>query len=167
MTDVRVVFTKDDGRRHWHATLRRLGEDEHGIWLGASAGVVWQRGDERPIVFTYAHVSLFPRDAWWVANFNTEPSDVDIYCDVTDVPVWTGPDEVRMADLDLDVIRVRSTGEVKLVDEDEFASHQMLYKYPEDVVRQAQEAADWLTGAVPSREPFTGAYRHWLSMVDG
>ena len=33
--DVRLVFTKYDGSLHWHQTMKYLGDDEHGIWLGA------------------------------------------------------------------------------------------------------------------------------------
>ena len=35
--EVRVVYTKYDGSLHWHMSMRYLGEDEHGIWLGAPA----------------------------------------------------------------------------------------------------------------------------------
>lgn len=30
------MYTKYDGRLHWHQTMLYLGEDEHGVWLGAS-----------------------------------------------------------------------------------------------------------------------------------
>lgn len=163
---VRVAFTKYDGSLHWHATMRRLGEDEHGVWLGAPVGTVWQKGAGTPVVYTHAHVSLFPRDGWWVANFNADPAKLEMYCDVTDLPVWTGPDEVTMVDLDLDVIRVRATGEVQVIDEDEFAEHQVRYAYPAPVIEQAQAAADWLAAALETREPFTTVYRDWLTLVD-
>jgi protein associated with RNAse G/E len=168
LTDpVRVVFTKFDGSLHWHAWLERLGEDEHGVWLGAPVGTAWQKGDETPVVFAHAHVSLFPRDAWWVANFNAAPADLEVYCDITDVPVWSAPDVVTMVDLDLDVIRIRGTSEIRVIDEDEFAEHQVRYDYPRPVVDRARAAADWLAGAVATREPFRTAYRGWLSTMEG
>jgi hypothetical protein len=43
VTDVRVVYRKFDGRLHWQTNLRRLGEDEHGVWLGTPPGGAWQR----------------------------------------------------------------------------------------------------------------------------
>jgi protein associated with RNAse G/E len=64
-----------------------------------------------------------------------------------------------MVDLDLDVIRVRATGSVEVVDEDEFAEHQVRYGYPEDVVRRAREVADRLAATLNHTEPFAGAYR--------
>ena len=161
--NVRLVFTKYDGRLHWHARLRRLGEDEHGVWLGAPTGTWWQRGAE-PRVTMAASVTLVPRDAWWVASFNAEPSKYEMYIDLTSVPVWDG-DEVTMIDLDLDVVRVRQDGAVLLLDEDEFVEHQALFGYPEAVVRHVRDAAHELLAAVARVEPFTAAYRPWLARI--
>ncbi|HXB50646.1 MAG TPA: DUF402 domain-containing protein, partial [Streptosporangiaceae bacterium] len=58
--DVRVVYTKYDGSLHWHQVMQYLGEDEHGIWLGGSAGSTTQRGDEPPIVLKQPFVGLIP-----------------------------------------------------------------------------------------------------------
>lgn len=160
---VRVVFTKYDGRLHWHAHLTRLGEDEHGVWLGAPTGTVWQRGTE-PRVTLPASVTLVPRDAWWVASFNSEPAKYEMYIDLTTVPVWDG-DEVTMVDLDLDVVRVRHDGAVRLLDEDEFEEHQAQFGYPEALVRSVTETARRLMAEVTSREPFTAAYRPWLARI--
>jgi hypothetical protein len=41
--EIRVVYTKFDGSLHWHQVMHYLGEDEHGIWLGAR-----RRGRGRP-----------------------------------------------------------------------------------------------------------------------
>lgn len=70
-----------------------------------------------------------------------------------------------MVDLDLDVRR-RRAGAVELLDEDEFAVHQVRYGYPPEVIEGARAAADWLTGAVRERvEPFDSAYHSWLAQV--
>ena len=69
-----VAFTKWDGSLHWHHTMEYLGEDEHGIWLGARAGTASQRGSEPPITMDRAYVGLFAfGEPWWVAYFNAEP----------------------------------------------------------------------------------------------
>jgi hypothetical protein len=62
--------------------------------------------------------------------FNSAPSALDIYVDITDAPVWPTAHEVTMVDLDLDVVRVRATGAVEVVDEDEFAEHQVSLRLP-------------------------------------
>jgi hypothetical protein len=38
-----VTFRKFHGRSHWHTTLRRLGQDEHGVWLGGTRHTPWRR----------------------------------------------------------------------------------------------------------------------------
>lgn len=105
---------------------------------------------------------LFPRDAWWTASFNTPPHRSEIYVDVTTIPEWKD-DEVTMLDLDLDVIRMRD-GRLILDDVDEFAEHQILLRYPPELITQAEEAAHWLLDAVGERKgPFGGAHLDWLS----
>nr|SBO93372.1 protein of unknown function DUF402 [Nonomuraea gerenzanensis] len=107
---------------------------------------------------------LFPRDAWWTASFNTPPHKSEIYVDVTTIPEWNDG-EVTMLDLDLDVIRMRD-GRLILDDVDEFAEHQILLRYPPDLVTQAEETAHWLLDAVGERKgPFGGAHLDWLSQT--
>jgi protein associated with RNAse G/E len=161
---VRVVYRKYDGRLHWHAVLDRLGEDEHGVWLGAGIGVPWRRGNEPPVVLD-PHVMLFPRDGWWVAAFNAEPRRTEIYVDMTTVPQWPTPDEVSMIDLDLDVLRMRADGAVHLVDEDEFAEHQVAFGYPADIIEGARRSAEEILARITTKEPFVSAYRPWLALV--
>jgi uncharacterized protein len=167
--DVRVVYTKYDGRLHWHYTARLLGSDAHGVWLGAPAGRALQRGDEPPITMVHPCVTLIPAgEPWWTAVFNGEPAATEIYCDIATEPRWLHPGEVTMADLDLDVVRMRDDGRVLLLDEDEFADHQVQYGYPADVIRQAEQAAGWLLAAVRARtEPFGTGYRRWLDLMSG
>ncbi|MEV7401864.1 hypothetical protein AB0N93_15900 [Streptomyces sp. NPDC091267] len=46
-----VLFSarKYDGSLHWHCTMFRLGEDDHGVWLGMPAGTVHSKGDAGPV----------------------------------------------------------------------------------------------------------------------
>lgn len=164
--DVRVAYTKYDGSLHWHYTMRRLGADEHGVWLGAGPGLSARRGSEPPIVLSHEHVLLVPVGCWWTATFNAEPAQSEIYCDITTPAQWPDPGQVTMADLDLDVILLRTSHQIVLDDEDEFAEHQVRYGYPPDVIRQAEQAADWLREAIGSgAEPFASAHRAWLEKV--
>ncbi|GLW08498.1 hypothetical protein Misp01_36280 [Microtetraspora sp. NBRC 13810] len=164
MSEVKVVYRKYGGALHWHHAARRLGEDEHGVWLGFAAGTVGRRGLEPPVVWELPAVLLFPRDAWWTASFNPEPHTNELYCDVTTVPEWRDG-EVTMVDLDLDVIRPRG-GDVFLDDADEFEEHQRALGYPPEIIAAAEESAGWLMAAVTGRRPpFDGTHLSWLAKV--
>jgi len=164
---VQVTYRKYDGALHWNLRMRRLGEDEHGIWLGLPADSVMRKGHNPVVPLPEAHVILFPHEAWWTAAFNAAPNSTELYCDITSPPRWPTPAEVTMVDLDLDVLRKRDADHPLLVDEDEFAEHQVRYGYPDEVIRSAQAAADWLMTAVAAGSgPFDGAHRAWLAMVE-
>ena len=164
--DVRVVFTKFDGSLHWHQTMQYLGEDEHGTWLGEPAGSSAQRGNEPPVVFAEPFVQLVPRGQWWTAVFNGAPAKTEIYCDIASPPEWKHPAEVTMIDLDLDVVRLRADQRVLIVDEDEFAEHQVRYSYPAEVITAAERAAAWLREVISANaEPFGSTYLGWLAKV--
>jgi uncharacterized protein len=164
--EVRVEYTKYDGSLHWHFTMGYLGADEHGTWLGAREGLLTRRGSEPPITIEQSHVLLVPEGQWWTAIFNGEPVATEIYCDICTIPRWLDEARVTMADLDLDVIRLRPDREVLLLDEDEFAEHQVRYGYPADVIAEAERTAAWLQDAIRAEaEPFAAAYRPWLDKV--
>lgn len=164
VTDVQVEFSKYDGARHWNWNGYRLGEDEHGIWVGMPAGTSGRRGYEAPIVWPDAQVMLFPRDSWWVATFNAAPARIELYCDISTVPEWTDG-TVSMIDLDLDVFRLRG-GPVEIDDEDEFADHQIRYGYPPELIESAQRSCDRLADAVRTgAEPFGSQHQNWLRRV--
>ncbi|MFI9101651.1 DUF402 domain-containing protein [Streptomyces fildesensis] len=165
--EVYVNYRKYDGSLHWNLRMQRLGEDEHGVWLGLPADSVMRKGDGPEIPCPEAHVILFPRQGWWTAAFNAAPRRTEIYCDITTPPQWLSPTEVTMIDLDLDVIRKRGEPTPLLVDEDEFAEHQVRYGYPADVIEQAAGAAQWLMKQVgDGAEPFATTYRGWLAQVE-
>jgi uncharacterized protein len=164
--DVRVVFTKFDGSLHWHQTMQYLGEDEHGTWLGGAAGSTAQRGSEPPVVFPEPFAQLVPPGQWWTAVFNGAPAKTEIYCDIASPAEWKHPGEVTLIDLDLDVVRLRADRRVLIVDEDEFAEHQVRYGYPAEVIEAAEQAAAWLRQVISANaEPFGSAYLGWLAKV--
>lgn len=160
-----MIYRKFDGSLHWHQTMRRLGEDQHGAWIGSPAPTTLQKGHEPPVTLPYASIMLFPRDTWWTAAFNGAPASTEIYCDITTQVRWRSADEVTMIDLDLDVRRLRD-GTVELLDEDEFAEHQVKYGYPAEVIMQAQRSARWLQAALgDGTEPFASTYLSYLALV--
>jgi protein associated with RNAse G/E len=169
MTDndlVSVVYRKYDGELHWNLRMRRLGSDEHGVWLGLPAGSTMRKGEGPPVPLAEAHVILVPQDVWHTVVFNAAPRRTAIYCDITTPPQWIGTDEVTMVDLDLDVLLRRGETAPFLVDEDEFAEHRVRYAYPAEVVESAEASARSLLKAIADRTgPFDGAHTRWLDQV--
>jgi protein associated with RNAse G/E len=168
MGRVDIVLRKYDGRPHRQVTAHRLGEDGHGLWLGTPAGtsVHYHYGDRGVGLTRHDAVRLIPRDRWWIAMFTAAPSRREVYCDVSLPPRWTGPAEITVVDLDLDLSRSRPDGHVEVEDSDEFAAHVRVYGYPPEVVAGATGAAADLHRALVDRtEPFGTAYRGWLARV--
>ena len=168
MDAVDLVLRKFDGRPHRWVTGRLLGEDTYGTWLATPRGTVvhYQYG-RRPTGRTRADaVRLIPRDEWYMAMFIAEPDPRDLYCDVITPARWTGPAEITVVDLDLDLVRYRADGRVELEDEDEFQAHRQTFGYPDDLVAAATGTARSLRAALTrDDEPFAGHYRRWLAQV--
>ena len=157
------MFTKWDGSLHWHFSMEHLGDDEHGVWLGGPSGTELRRGADRPIVQRHAFALLAPASGSWIASWNGA-GPVEVYVDVTSVPEWDGG-TLTTVDLDLDVVR-KWDGTTALLDEDEFADHQLRFGYPADVVEVAERTAKWLMEAVAARtEPFDRVGTRWLAAV--
>lgn len=147
--------------------LGRLGADEHGTWLAAPAGTQSQRGSEEPVTFPQAYVLLIPRAGGWTMTCNAAPCWTELYIDITTVPRWVADDQVEMVDLDLDVVRFFD-GSAKILDEDEFAEHQVRYNYPPEVTSDAEQTTSAMLAAVTSgAEPFGRVCRAWLAKVPG
>lgn len=158
---VRVRFTKWGGQPHWRYDMHRLGEDEHGVWLWAPAGIEAQRGHEPPKTISYAFVKLIPHDGWFTAIWNAA-GRYEVYVDIGTPAVWT-EDRVEMIDLDLDVVRLRKNGSVHVLDEDEFLEHQVALSYPPHIVDRARATTALLALAVAEhREPFGDVGTRWL-----
>lgn len=162
---VQVAYLKYDGRPHRRYPARWLGADAAGTWLGVPRGTTARIGDREERVRDEPYVLLVPAGAWWTAMFNAAPRRSEIYCDVTTPATWVGRRRVTLIDLDLDVRR-RRTGEIEVLDADEFDAHRARFGYPPDVVRQARAASRWLAVALADgTEPFAGAFRPWLAQV--
>src|ERR1700754_4837812 len=154
---VTTLFRKYDGQPHRLVEAIRLGEDEHGLWVGSLPGTKGQRADGSWTPIDHHRVRLFPRGQWWSALFNDDPHATAIYCDIT-MPAEFGVDTVTTVDLDLD-IRLMRDGTIRVMDEDEFQLHQIKYNYPPQVVATAQSVCAHLAQTIATAEPFTTAYK--------
>lgn len=166
MTPTRMVFTKWGGLPHWEYDAVRLGEDQHGLWLGVPRGTLVGRPEAR--FHTDVHQVVLVPEAGFVASFFAPGgrAPCDLYVDITTV-AEVSEDSVTAVDLDLDVIRGWS-GRVWVDDEDELAEHRVRYAYPDEVVEHATRSCDRVRRAVErSQAPFDPeTARRWLSLVD-
>jgi protein associated with RNAse G/E len=163
--EVRWDGRKWPNRLHWQFEMTRLGEDQHGVWLSVPAGTVVRRGHDAPRVLADGFVSLIPAGAWWEAEFYRNHPDHEVYVNIGTPCEWH-PGRVRQVDLDLDVIRTFS-GAVETLDEDEFADHQVRFRYPVDLIEGARAAAADVAELLrQGAEPFGTAARRWLDLAD-
>lgn len=166
MRHVTVQFHKFPDRLHWRHDTVYLGEDEHGVWVGSPAGSVIQRGHEPPINHPYRFVSVIDANAWYVPIFSPDDPHYKIYVDISTPPRWASASKVEMFDLDLDVI-LDLSGDVEVLDRDEFDQHCAEYDYPDDLIIGAEAATAFVVQAIESGHgPFGGMADHWLQMLD-
>jgi len=160
---VEITFTKWGGEQHWRYVLDPLGDDEYGWWYGGRAGITMQRGHEAPIRLPHDFVTLVPCTGQWIASWN-DPTKarVAIYVDVTTRPI-RDDHSVHAVDLDLDVVRLHD-GTVQVLDEDEFAAHQVIYHYPPEIITQALiTTGDLVKRITAGVEPFGAIGDRWLA----
>lgn len=168
MSAVDLVLRKFDGRPHRQVTGRLLGEDAYGTWLATPRGsvVTYHYGPRRTGRTRSDAVRLIPAGGWYTAMYLAEPENREVYCDVTTPAEWTGPAEITVIDLDIDLIRYRADRRVEVEDEDEFEEHRVSLGYPDEVVAGALAGAATLhTALTEDEEPFAGHYRRWLAQV--
>jgi len=159
---ITVQFFKYPDRPHWRHEMVRLGEDRHGVWLGAAAGSVVQRADEAPITLADPFVQLIPPSAYWSLIYNGEDNRYPFYVDIATPATWVDDHRVEMIDLDLDIVR-RKDGTVAVLDEDEFLDHQVRLSYPDSLIDRARTtAAGLVLDLERSQEPFGETPRRWL-----
>jgi uncharacterized protein len=167
---VRIEMSKWGDRPHWHIPARWLGSDEHGDWIGIPAGTRMVRPG-RDVLSEFDQVGLVPSsgpsdvERGFLATFHEPPAPTWVYVDMTTPPVWEGG-VIRAVDLDLDVIRMRE-GTVLVDDEDEFAVHQVEFRYPPAIVALAEASRDRVHAAIlDERPPYDGSHERWLDVLD-
>lgn len=176
-TRVRCVMTKWGDRPHWEYDAVYLGTDEHGDWLGLTAGTPYTRPG-MDVTIDHDHVGLVPAPVdgqrpWHLAVFHAGEGDpwpsldhsaVAVYVDMTTPAEWDGT-TLRAVDLDLDVVKGWN-GRVMVDDEDEFAEHQVELGYPPGVVAATRASCEAVTAAVRAAEaPYDGTHRRWLDAL--
>ncbi|MFZ0664783.1 MAG: DUF402 domain-containing protein [Acidimicrobiales bacterium] len=149
------------GKPHYRGVVHVLGEDEFGTWLWGPGGRTIYRGDEVAFIGEYDTIILVPTEDWWTLSWPIAHPRMTLYVNISTPAIWE-KNRVVCIDLDLDVVQLID-GSVLIVDEDEFAEHQVLYDYPQDIIDGARKAADTAYDlAVRQVPPFDGgAAKSW------
>lgn len=75
---------------------------------------------------------------------------------------------IDAVDVDLDVVRWRVDQRVEVLDEDEFAEHQVVMSYPPALIDATRATTEWLVEAMNTRaEPFGDVGDGWLARLGG
>lgn len=107
---------------------------------------------------------LVPDGPWWIAEYYFDHPKHSVYVNIGTPPAWEG-DRVTQVDLDLDVVR-NLDGTVEILDEDEFADHQVRFEYPQDLIAGALTATAAAVELVEKGlEPFGTAERWWKKIA--
>lgn len=154
-TRVLLRATKYDGTAHWIQPFQVVSDDGNLLVASykARTPIYTSRGEFRS---PYDSLVYFWRDRWFnVFRLSRPGCPLALwYCNVTTPPQFDGC-QIGYIDLDLDV-KVLPNRCFELLDEDEFAAHREKYGYPEDVVGNAEAAAQELIAMVRTREfPFS------------
>jgi protein associated with RNAse G/E len=141
---IAVCSTKYDGSPHWEFDSWSIHEEGELLITQNFAGQ--QLKNPRGLWTTPYHVrNHFWLDERWynVMRFeDPKTAEFSWYCNVTTPAMFDG-ETVRYVDLDLD-IHVWPSGEIKILDEDEFLENSARMAYPPDVVDAARRALDTL-----------------------
>ena len=166
LNHVNIDMRKFPDHLHWQFGAFVLGTDEHGTWLHVPTGTMARRGEEPARKLEVGFIGLVPSGGqWWMAEFYLSHPWHLIYVNIGTPPEWDG-DRIHQIDLDLDVA-LRPDGSIHVLDEDEFALHQVRYAYPTDLIAAARTATESVVASLENREPpFDGSAQVWLESVD-
>lgn len=128
--------------------------------MSVPAETMVQKGDEAPRKIGAGLVLLVPDGPWWIVEYYFDHPRHSIYVNIGTPAKWDGA-RVTQVDLDLDVVR-NVDGSVEILDEDEFADHQVRFGYPGHLIEGALTATASAVELLESgEEPFGAAEQRW------
>lgn len=165
MSLVRIRSTKWDGTLHRDSLAWELGVDNWGTWLAQAPGSTVSTSSTKYL--SAAGLRLLSSDRWWSVFFMTDQdhaSTAFVYVDIATPAHRTGQ-TMSFIDLDLDVRRTGS-GDIEILDRDQFEAHQTRYGYPDHLVEAAERSCAEVTALLAAdREPFARSPRGWLAAM--
>jgi protein associated with RNAse G/E len=164
---IELRSAKYDGSLNYYWPACMVQEDAAGFIWATPAGAPFTRpGGVHPVPHDWLGRVWY--DRWYAVDASLAPPSrgaapgtlLHYYCNLGMPGAWEG-DVYRYVDLDLDV-QIFPDGRHVLLDEDEFAAHQLRYGYPADVVAATEQAArDAVALAQAGAAPFDGSLVAW------
>lgn len=156
-----IAFTKYDGTPHWRYSAQLLHVEPRGRWFFIPVDTAESRPGRR--WRTLADGLIFiPSGGLWCARIQDAVPEAPyrIYVDLAR-PVGMSEAEIRLIDMDLDVIQDHRG--IWVDDEDEFAAHSQVMAYPASVVRETETTCAEVVQRVSRRQfPFDLDFAHRL-----
>lgn len=179
MTDVEIEFRKFGGTPYTEFRTRRLGEDEHGVWLRSDPPIELRVPLLSADWFTldWGCTWLIPSGAtWWTMLCRSDDGLIGV--DICQPAEWVSPSHVVAVDLDVDCW-LTSDGDpappdllgrssrwsepLTIVGEQELRSNQAALGYSDALVEQALVSQADVEHRLRRRaEPFGEALQRWL-----
>jgi hypothetical protein len=164
---IELRSVKYDGSLNYRWPARVIWEDAGGFIWATPAGAPFTRpGGVHRVPHDWLGRVWY--DRWYAVDASLAPPSrgvdpgtlVHYYCNLGMPGAWEG-DVFRYVDLDLDV-QIFPDGRHELLDEDEFAAHQIRYGYPAEVIAATEQAArDAIALAHAGAPPFDGSLVAW------
>jgi uncharacterized protein len=164
---IQLRSVKYDDSLNYFWPARVVQEDDAGFTWATPAGAPFTRPD-RVIPVPHDWLGRVWYDRWYAVDASLAPPSrgtapgtlLHYYCNLGMPGAWTGS-VFRYVDLDLDV-QIYPDGRHELLDEDEFAAHQVRYGYPDAIIAATEQAArDAIALARAGGTPFDGTLIAW------
>jgi protein associated with RNAse G/E len=164
---IELRSVKYDGSLNYFWPARVVQEDAGGFIWATPAGAPFTRpGGVHPVPHDWLGRVWY--DRWYAVDVSLAPPSrgavpgtlLHYYCNLGMPGTWEG-EVYRYVDLDLDVM-IFPDGRHELLDEDEFAAHQVRFRYPGDIIAATEQAArDAIALARTGEAPFDGSLIAW------
>ncbi|MFS1512706.1 DUF402 domain-containing protein [Chengkuizengella sp. SCS-71B] len=162
---ITIQAQKYDGMPHytWQAKLLDL-NDEYLIVLSYPETEIKHFSKNEVFTVNNWWIELYPFKKWFTISMevkNRKPRD--IYCNIAKPSSYKNG---LLTFIDLDIDFAKRDGKWKVLDEDEFETHQKKYNYPVEVVNKVWETLDNLQFNLKNNYfPFDGTLETYISQI--
>ena len=134
---VQIHCYKHDGTLHRVWNKINFSKEIDGNLILANTRAMVIESDGRRWFAKEPAITIFLKDKWYNVICMLRSGGVHFYCNLAS-PFLIEDNVITYIDYDLDVIRT-NTGDVKILDENEYKLHKMVMQYPDDLAKIIEE----------------------------